>query len=155
MLGLALAASLSLAAADPRDHRSPQAAVDAAYATISGPTGAIDQARFDDVFTSTVRFVTVTRAPDGDATVQTMDAAGFKKLFADMMTGKPFYERGTTIHTDIRGNIATIISDYESRASLGGAPVETGRNTFELVRSRDGWRVDSIFWEASSISPQR
>lgn len=152
-IALALAAALSLAAADPRDHVSPQAAVDAAYAVISGPTGAIDQARFDDVFTPTVRFVTVTRISDGDAAVQVMDAAAFKALFASMMAGKPFYERGRTIHTDVRGNIATIISDYQSRTSPAGPPVETGRNTFELVRGRDGWRVDSIFWEAGSGAP--
>ena len=150
IIGLALAATMSLAAADPRDHRSPQAAADAAYATISGPNGTIDQARFDDVFTSTARFVMVTRAADGDAVVQTMDAPGFKRLFAAMIAGKPFFERGRTIHTDIRGNVATIISDYQSRTSPAGAPVETGRNTFELVRGRDGWRVDSIFWEAGT-----
>lgn len=150
MLVLALAATISLAAADPRDHGTPQTAVDAAYAVISGPDGAVDQARFDDVFTSTARFVMVTRAADGDATVQTMDAAGFKRLFAAMIAGKPFFERGRTIHADVRGNVATIISDYQSRTSPEGAPVETGRNTFELVRGRAGWRVDSIFWEAGT-----
>lgn len=149
-LALALMAAASLAAADPRDHASPQTAVDAAYAVISGPNGAIDEARFDDVFTPTVRFVMVTRAADGNATVQAMDGASFKRLFAAMIAGKPFYERGRTIHADIRGNIATLISDYQSRSSSEGAAVETGRNTFELVRGRDGWRVDSIFWEAGT-----
>ena len=144
---LALMAAPAVAVAAPADRDSPEAAVAGAYAVISGPKGAIDKPRFADVFTPTVRFVMVAHDKDGHPQVQSMGAEQFQQRFVQFMQGKPFYETGHTTYADVRGNVATLLSDYESRSAPGAVPFARGRNTFELVRGADGWRVDSIFWE--------
>lgn len=131
----------------PPGAASPQAAVDAAYAVISGPNGRVDRARFEHLFTPTAHFVRTTINAHGDTSVMAIDRTQFIAAFKGAMGGKSFYETGQTIHADVHQATATILSDYQSRHAPNGPAFERGRNTFELIRGRTGWQVDSVFWE--------
>ena len=124
--------------------------MDAAYAAISGPNGTIDKPRFRQIFTPTARLVMV--QPDartGSATA-VMSSDDFFAAFDKLVGGKPFFETGKTVTLSAGTNVATILSDYESKSAPDGAPLETGRNSFLLVRTTDGWHVDCVFWEIAS-----
>jgi len=150
--GVAIAAALMLATgakADlAQDRATPESVVTASYEAISGPAGAKrDFARLEAISTAGVRFVMVTRNADGGTSTQSMNMAEFEAAYDQMMAGRAFYETGLRQQVEGFGDVATVLSTYESRDAPGAAPFARGLNSYLLVKSSDGWRIQTIFWE--------
>jgi hypothetical protein len=60
---------------------------------------------------------------------------------------KSFYEEEIYGRTDQYGNIAQRISTYRSYVNTMDSVVERGVNSFQLVKTPNGWRVSSIIWD--------
>lgn len=133
------------AAAAPEDDRaSPESVVAASYQAISGPAGAKrDFARLEAISMPDMRFIMVTRG--GAARVMSM--AEFEAAFTQMMADRPFFESGIRQQTEGFGEVATVLSTYESRDAPGNAPFARGLNSYQLVKTGDGWRIQSLFWQ--------
>ncbi|MCC9307353.1 nuclear transport factor 2 family protein [Kitasatospora sp. RB6PN24] len=58
-----------------------------------------------------------------------------------------FSEWETSERTDIVGDLATRTSEYQKSGLFNGEPYEgTGTQTFQFVRTPDGWRIASSAW---------
>jgi hypothetical protein len=52
---------------------------------------------------------------------------------------------------EIYGNLAQVWSAYEGRTGSADGPVfVTGINSFQLVKTENGWKVFSILWQAAN-----
>lgn len=146
-----LAATAALAAPSMGDRDTPTSVVVASYAAISGPAGTPrDFERLRALCLPDVRFVMVSRGPDGAASVQTLNFDEFAKGFGDFLQGRAFYEREVRQQVEGFAEVATVISTYESAGALAGAPFARGLNSYQLVRTGDGWRIQSLLWEDES-----
>ena len=125
----------------------------ALYATISGPAGAArDWTLHDSLF-----------APGGCSYVLYPDANGTRQ--AEVLTqeqyrttrqpyfdANDFYEIETAHHADVRGDIALVFSEYDSRRTPEGPAFDTGVNALMMVRIAGEWRITSIAWHAGTIA---
>lgn len=148
-----LLASTLVAAAPAGDRSSTDRVLDAAYQSISGPAGAQrDWGRFRAVAAPDARFILVTRDPTGAVNVQSMNIDQFIQGFTEFLNGRAFYERDVYRHSEGFGDVATVLSTYESREDPRGKAVARGLNSFQLVKTGDGWRIQTIFWEDENPS---
>lgn len=60
---------------------------------------------------------------------------------------KSFYEEEIYGRTDQFGNIAQRISSYKSYMNNMDTVIERGVNSFQLVKTPNGWKVSSIVWD--------
>jgi len=139
---LALWAACALAApAAPPDPID--ATVQALYQVISGPAGTRDWARFRTLFAEGARLIAM--RPAGPAVLTPEDyiqraGANFAKA--------GFYESEIARRVEAYGAIAHVFSTYEGRHAPGEKPFVRGINSFQLVRTADGWKVLTILWDA-------
>lgn len=150
--GIAIAAALAFATgaqADlAQDRATPESVVAASYQAISGPAGAKrDFARIAAICTPDVRFVMVTYVPHNSSSTRSMNLGEFEQAYDQMMEGRAFYETGVRQQVEGFGDVATVLSTYESRDAPAAAPFARGLNSYLLVKSADGWRIQTIFWE--------
>ena len=62
-----------------------------------------------------------------------------------------FFEIETGNRMEVYGNLAQVWSAYEGRTSSADGPVfVTGINSFQLVKTENGWKVFSILWQAAN-----
>ena len=89
------------------------------------------------------------RAPDGRIYVQmgTLDEwiANAERGFAH----NGFYEKEIARRAESFGRIAHVFSTYASRrAPADSLPFARGINSFQLVKTAQGWKVMTILWDA-------
>ncbi|WP_443938378.1 hypothetical protein [Pedobacter sp. MW01-1-1] len=60
---------------------------------------------------------------------------------------KSFYEEEIYGRTDQFGNIAQRISSYKTYMNNMDKVIERGVNSFQLVKTPNGWKVSSIVWD--------
>ena len=129
------------------DGDTPQAAVRATYAAISGPAGARDWEHFKSLFAEGARLIPVRTTPDG-ATATAMTPEEYSKRVAPNFEKNPFYENEIASKVESFGNIAHIFSTYESHRAPGDKPFARGINSFQLVKVGNQWKVMTILWDA-------
>lgn len=135
-------------AAAPADVASPEAIVQAVYATISGPAGqARDWPRLRSLMLPEGRFVATHVLNDGSVRTRLLSVeqyiSGADKAFATM----GFFEHGVIAHIDRLPHVATVVSPYVSRKSPGEKPFARGVNQFQLVNDGKRWWIVDIIWE--------
>ena len=133
--------------ARPAETDSIDGVVKAVYNVISGPAGPRDWVRFRSLFADGARLISMRVTPQGPTpTVMTPDdyaqraGANFEKA--------AFYEAPLANRVETFGNIAHVFSTYESRRAPGEKPFARGINSFQLVRSGEGWKVMTILWDS-------
>ena len=83
-------------------------------------------------------------------TAQIFALNDFVKAFKNYIeTGKVklFQEEEIYGRTDQFGNIAQRISTYKTYVNTMEIPTERGVNSFQLIKTKNGWRVSSIIWD--------
>ncbi len=60
----------------------------------------------------------------------------------------PFYEAEVARRVEVFGAIAHVFSTYESRRAPGEKPFARGINSFQLVKTAQGWKVFTILWDS-------
>ncbi|MEO7306671.1 MAG: hypothetical protein ABIR78_14280 [Ferruginibacter sp.] len=89
----------------------------------------------------------------GDDTLQvlTIDQfVDFYKKFIDSNKVSSFYEEEINGTTDQFGRIAQRISSYNTYINTMDSVAQRGVNSFQLVKTLQGWKVSSIIWDIES-----
>ena len=124
-----------------------QATIDGIYAVISGPVGeARDWDRMRSLMTDDARLT-----PIGGDGHRSHDIDGYIERSEEFLMSQGFFEIETGNRMEVYGNLAQVWSAYEGRTGSADGPVfVTGINSFQLVKTEDGWKVFSILWQAAS-----
>jgi hypothetical protein len=134
--------AIAVPLARPADTDSIESTVKAVYATISGPSGPRDWARFRSLFAEGGRLIAVRAA----TSVMTPDE--YIQRASANMEKNGFFESAVAQRIETFGNIAHVFSTYESRHAPGEKPYARGINSFQLVRQDGVWKVMTILWDS-------
>ena len=129
------------------DGDSIDTAVRAVYAVISGPAGTRDWARFHALFAEGARLIPIRTTPEGSAP-SVMSPGDYEKRAGANFSKTAFYESEVAHRVETFGNIAHVFSTYESRHAPGEKPFARGINSFQLVKTSDGWKIMTILWDS-------
>jgi len=83
-------------------------------------------------------------------TAQVLSITDFIKAYKNYVETsklKSFTEEEIYGRTDQFGNIAQRISSYKSFINRTDMPAERGVNSFQLIKTKEGWKVSSIIWD--------
>jgi hypothetical protein len=127
------------------DETAIKKAVDDAYAAISFKNGAspnydsikyafIPQAQLINFITDTAQILSI------DNFVKAF------KAYVDSSKIQTFYETEMYGRTDQYGNIAQRISSYKTYINSLDIVKERGVNSFQLIKTPQGWKVSGIIW---------
>lgn len=72
------------------------------------------------------------------------------KNYVETSKLQSFNEEEIYGRTDQFGNIAQRISTYKTYINRTDIPAERGVNSFQLIKTKDGWKVSSIIWDIES-----
>lgn len=129
------------------DSDSIESAVKATYQSISGPAGPRDWPRFRALFAEGARLIS-TRVTNGAPSPVVMTPEEYIQRAGANFDKAPFYEAELASRVETFGNIAHVFSTYESRRAPGEKPFARGINSFQLVRTAQGWKVMTILWDS-------
>lgn len=121
-------------------------AVDDAYASISFKSG--EQLQYDAIknyFTPQAQLINFI----GD-TAQTLSIDDFVKAFRNYVETtkiQSFQEQEIYGRTEQFGNIAQRISSYKTFINSLDMVKERGVNSFQLIKTPQGWKVSSLIWD--------
>jgi hypothetical protein len=128
------------------DEAAIKKAVDDAYASISFKSG--EQPQYDAIknyFTPQAQLINFI----GD-TAQTLSIDDFVKAFRNYVETtkiQSFQEQEIYGRTEQFGNIAHRISSYKTYINSLDMVKERGVNSFQLIKTPQGWKVSSLIWD--------
>lgn len=124
-----------------------QTTIDGVYDVISGPVGAArDWEKMRALMTEDARLTPI--GTDGHSSY---DVDGYVARSEEFLMSQGFFEIETGNRMEVYGNLAQVWSAYEGRTSSADGPVfVTGINSFQLVKTENGWKVFSILWQAAN-----
>ena len=138
--------------AEAADVESIDAIVAALYDAISfAPAGAPDWERLESLFHPEGRLVPP-RGDDSDILLPVLSVSEFAALSSEFIEDsgideKGFHEREIARRVDRFGNVAHVMSAYESLFTPDDPqPFSRGVNTIQLLHDQDRWWVLSIAW---------
>jgi hypothetical protein len=137
----------SVPAPKPEDVKSIDSIMAAVYDVISGPAGERDWSRFRSLFLPTARLTAATKGADGAIHLRPMSADDYATRAGGYFLKNGFFERPIVNRVQTFGNIAQVLSSYESRHAAGEAPFARGINSFQLLNDGKRWWVVSILWD--------
>ena len=125
------------------------AVVHAMYECLSGPAGPRDWERYRTCVLPETRITPMRAAPDGTLAIDVFTPEQYIASRAPLLMDRSFYENETANQVVILGNLAHVLSEYESRTAPDAEPCARGTNSLQLVRTVNGWKVLAIAWEVS------
>lgn len=131
------------------DEAAIKKAVDDAYAALSFTAG--EQPAFDSIqyaFIPQAQLINYI-----EDTAQVLSIADFVKAYKNYVETagiKLFREEEVYGRTDQYGNIAQRISTYRTYVNLNDIVKERGVNSFQLIKTPQGWKVSSIVWDVEN-----
>jgi hypothetical protein len=137
----------SVPAPKPEDVKSIDSIMVAVYDVISGPPGERDWSRFRSLFLPTALLTAATKGPDGTVRLRPMTADEYATRVGGYFIKNGFFEHPIVNRVQTFGNIAQVLSSYESRHAAGEAPFARGINSFQLLNDGKRWWVVSILWD--------
>jgi hypothetical protein len=135
------------------DDATIKKAVDDAYAAISFKNG--EQPRYDSIqyfFIPQAQLINYI-----SDTAQILSIGDFVKAFRNYVESTKitsFNEEEIYGHTDQFGNIAQRISSYKTYVNSNDIVKERGVNSFQLIKTPQGWKVSSIIWDVEKAGLQ-
>lgn len=130
------------------DRTSPEAAVGAMYAAITGPAGqARDWARFRALFAPEGRLTRVGRTPAGAPLRRSFTPAEFAAQTDSAMRAGGYEELELRRTVARFGAMAHVLSAYEARDLAGALPARRGLNSVQLYEDAAGWHIQSVLWD--------
>jgi hypothetical protein len=135
-------------AAAPADVSTVPALVRAIYDAISGPAGQTrDYDRFRSLFAPEARLLQVVHKPDGSRSLSMWTIEEFVAAQGPQLDKMDFYEREVANRTDQFGDIAHVLSTFESRKSSSDPKtLERGVNSMQLRHDGKRWWCVSVLW---------
>jgi hypothetical protein len=134
--------------AKAEDVKSVDAIVHATYEAISGPPPTRDWKRFRSLFLPEARFTKASKSQDGKDFVVSWNLDDFIARATGIFAKEGFYESALVSVPEQYGNMAEVLSSYESRHAPGEKPIQRGVNSFQLVYDGTRWWVLSITWDS-------
>ena len=131
------------------DAHSIDAILHALYASISGSAGeARDWDRFRSLLFPGARLVRTDLDEDGTPRASAMDARAYEADTAGYFQRESFFEAEIGRRVERFGNIAHVLSVYESRHAPGDAAAfRRGVNSVQLFHDGRRWWVVSVLWD--------
>ena len=131
------------------DVTSIDAIIQALYDSISGAADQKrDVRRFRSLFIPEARLIRTAPTPEGGATANVFDVDEYFKTACEYFKVSGFFEREIARRVDSFGNIAHVLSTYESRHNADDpVPFSRGVNSIQLFKDGARWQVVTIFWD--------
>jgi hypothetical protein len=135
------------------DDAAIKKAVDDAYAAISFKSG--EQPRYDSIqyyFIPQAQLINYI-----SDTAQILSISDFAKAYRNYVESTKitsFNEQEIYGRTDQFGNIAQRISTYKTYINSNDIVKERGVNSFQLIKTPQGWKVSSIIWDIEKTGLQ-
>jgi len=127
------------------------AVIAAMYDTISFEAGQRpDWSRHDEIFAPGARMVRIT-----DDGVFAFDEGTYQSDIEKMIddgTLPAFWEAELWRETRQFGEMAHVLSAYESRRGREGAYLGRGVNSIQLFRTDNGWRISAMLWRREGVN---
>jgi hypothetical protein len=138
-------------AAQRADVTTPDAIIDAVYASISGPAGQPrDWARFRSLLIPGARLIPSARRTPGTTTPVVWSAEEYIAAAGAGLERQGFFEREIHRTTEAFGAVLHAFSTYDSKRTPDGAPFARGINSFQLYTDGTRWWIVTIFWDAET-----
>jgi hypothetical protein len=139
----------------PLSHASEEdaiiKAVDDAYKVISFKKG--EKVNYDSIKSCFVPGAMLRNFRNDSLETLTIDQ--FTELYKGMIASgsvTSFYEEEITGTTEQFGRIAQRISSYKTYINTLDSVSERGVNSFQLIKTAQGWKVSSIIWDVESTT---
>ncbi|MBV9962844.1 MAG: hypothetical protein JO072_11410 [Parafilimonas sp.] len=137
--------------ANPNNYTAPddiaiKKAVDDAYAALSFKDG--QQPKYDNIKNAFIPQAQLINYITDTAQILSID--DFVKAFKNYVQTtniQTFDEQEIYGRTDQFGNIAQRISSYKTYINSNDIVKERGVNSFQLIKTPQGWKVSSIIWD--------
>jgi hypothetical protein len=130
------------------DVASIDAILHASYEVISGRAGqARDWDRFRSLFVPGARLMPVIGGEK--PAVRVLTPEDYIQRVKPIFAVESFWERETSRHDEVIGQIAHVLSHYESLHDPDGEPFEHGTNSIQLFNDKVRWWIVSIIWNTS------
>jgi len=130
------------------DLAAIRSGIDDFYEVISGTAGQVRD--WDKMRSLFIPGAYVTICPAAGSRVRsttTMGVEAYIENLARFLKDRDFYEMGIIRHTEIFGNIASVISTYEARKSSDEEePLKRGVNFIHLCYDNDRWLITNMIW---------
>lgn len=125
----------------------------ALYSAISGPAGAPRNWPLHDSLFALGACSYVLHRDDNDTRrAEVLTQEQYRTTRQKYFDEYDFYEVETAHAAVVRGDMALVYSEYDSRRTPDGPAFETGVNALMMVRLGGEWRITSIAWYAGSAA---
>jgi hypothetical protein len=131
----------------PEDVKSIDSILAALYNVISGPAGDRDWNRFRSLFVPSATLTSAGKDREGNIRVRPRSVEDYVKGAGSYFSQHAFFESPIVNRVQTFGNIAHVLSSYESRNAASEAPFARGINSFELAFDGKRWWIVSILWD--------
>ncbi len=134
-------------ATDMNDCETIDTTLRTLYAVISGPAGQPrDWALYRSLFLPDAHSILAV-AKQGEAPrARVLDVEGYIRRTDPYFQTNDFWEVETDRKTETFGNIAHVLSFYESRREEHGEPFTRGVNSIQLFYDGTRWWIASVMW---------
>lgn len=140
--------AVPVAAARLEDVSSIDGIVKAFYEVISGPAGQPRQwSRDRTLYIPGVQFVATNEDASRHAKARVMTHQQLVDHYDAELVEKGFFEREIHRKTERFGNIAHVLSTYESRLAESGPVIARGVNSIELFWDGRRWSIVTAIWD--------
>jgi len=119
------------------------------YDSISGPKGQKRQwERTKTLGIPSVQFVMAVTTKNGSISTKTLTFSDYVNWVNDYFLKNGFVEKELGRKVTKYGNIAHVLSSYESRHEVGGKVIARGVNSIQLFFDGKRWWIVSILWDS-------
>ena len=123
------------------------ATLHALYAVISGPAGQPrDWTLYRSLFLPDAHSILAVSKPGEMPRARVLDVEGYIRRTDPYFQTNDFWEVETDRKTETFGNIAHVLSYYESRREEHGEPFTRGVNSIQLFYDGTRWWIASVMW---------
>ncbi len=141
---------MSTPAAPPSDVATLDGILHALYEVISGRAGQPrDWDRFRSLFLPGGRLMPVVSIPGEKPRVRLLSPEDYIRRVEPILATEDFCERESGRQVETFGQVAHVLSHYESLRSPNGAPFERGSNSLQLFNDGSRWWIVSVMWNSS------
>lgn len=133
--------------ANPSSYETIEAVLRTLYAVISGPAGQPrDWDRYRSLFLPEAHSILAITKPGEAPRARVLDVEGYIRRTDPFVQVEHFWEVETDRKTETLGNVAHVLSYYESRREEHGEAFTRGANSIQLFFDGTRWWIASVMW---------
>lgn len=138
--------------ANPKDVESIDSIVAAVYEILSGEAGVKrDWDRFRTLYHTQARMIPTGIRANGEVGTRVMNTEEYIKSATPFLEREGFFEKEISKRTERFGNIAHVLSTYESRYKEQDAkPFSRGINSIQLLYDENRWWIMTVLWDSET-----